>query len=94
MNRDEKAMREMTEYCKQDVNLLRKVFKKLRPFINNMPNYNTERETKDYVCPMCGSTRLIKRGFNWSKAGKSQSYSCKDCFAYCSDKYKTKGPRI
>lgn len=38
--RDEKAMKTMATYCKQDVKTTEQVFKRLLPFIKEMPNAN------------------------------------------------------
>lgn len=93
MNRDEKAMKLMTEYCKQDVNLLKKVFKKLRPFVNNMPNYNIDREGEDLLCPNCGSTRMKKDGLRYTATQRVQRYSCRDCLTGFSARRKDGLPK-
>lgn len=35
--------------------------------------------TVEKTCPRCGSNRLIKRGFEWSKGKRIQEYSCTKC---------------
>ena len=33
------------------------------------------------VCPVCGSTHVIRMGFNMTRAGRRQRYLCKSCKA-------------
>ena len=79
MQKDPSAMRLMTDYCKQDVNLLEKVFKVLRPLITHLPNYNMFREHDKDCCPNCGSTLLEKFGVRVQKNGVWQRYNCRSC---------------
>lgn len=80
--RNKKAMRLMEKYCKQDVDLLEKVFKKLRPLINNIPNYNlfkmSHAGTKK-MCPMCGSTRVRSNGWRHTSTQSYRRFKCLDC---------------
>lgn len=79
MDRDKKSMKLMSEYCKQDVNVLEKVFKKLLPFVKSMPNHNMYSLKEDDVCPNCGSTRLQKNGTRTLKTRQTQRLTCYDC---------------
>lgn len=76
--RNKTAMHTMARYCKQDVDLLEKVFLQLRPFISNIPNYNLFRLV-DIVCPSCGSQDIVKHGWKVTKAKKYRRMQCKDC---------------
>jgi DNA polymerase elongation subunit (family B) len=76
--REAKAMKTMTAYCKQDVRLLEKVFKRLLPLITTLPNANMFDGTGP-VCPTCSSTRLSKKGELVTKTARLQRYLCKDC---------------
>ena len=84
IKRDKKAMELMTRYCKQDVNVLNEVFKVLRPFATNIPNYNKSRQTEAQVCPNCGSTRLMTHGTYVRKNHVQKRFLCKDCGTSCS----------
>lgn len=68
----------MTKYCKQDVNLLEKVFRKLRPFITNLPNHNMFSKGQ-HVCPGCGSKYIKKHGTGVTGMTVYQRYYCNDC---------------
>lgn len=75
--RDEKAMRLMERYCKQDVRVLEKAFEKLKPVINNIPNYNLFYV--DTVCPNCGGTNFRSEGWRVTKTKKYRRLYCKEC---------------
>lgn len=79
MQKDEKAMKIMSKYCKQDVDVLEQVFLKLRPFITQIPNHNFFKNDILGFCPTCGSANIIKNGQRYTKQGPKQQYSCNDC---------------
>jgi len=81
---DEKCWSHMVKYCLQDVRLLEKVYLKLRPYISNHPNVNTEN-TEDQACSKCGNQTFIKRGFAYTTAGKYQRYQCTKCLGWQKD---------
>lgn len=78
MNGDEKAWREMTRYNKKDVELLERVYLKLRPYYLTHPNINVLDENIN-ACPKCGSMDIVKRGFAFTSVSKKQRYRCKNC---------------
>jgi len=57
---DKKVMKQMGEYCKQDVRTLDAVFEKLKGFSEKIPNYNLF-STKQ-VCPGCGTQKTKSLG--------------------------------
>jgi len=83
MKRDKAAQDLMSKYCKQDVNVLNEVFKKLRPFINSIPNYNAYRDHDKDCCPNCGSTRLVSNGYRANKTTRIERLRCNDCGMSC-----------
>lgn len=81
---DKKSKKKMADYCKQDVNLLEKCFKELRPLITAIPNYNLFNAIDvngQPQCPKCGSTRLLKNGLrpHLTSTNFYQRLRCKDC---------------
>lgn len=77
------AVKEMVKYCKQDVNLLEKVYLKLRPYMKSHPNLATPETCQ---CPKCNSKNTVKRGIRLRASGiRFQSYQCNDCGGYFSD---------
>lgn len=94
MRRDADAMSLMTKYCKQDVNVLGEVFKRLKPFINQLPNYNLYSTIEKDLCPNCGSTRLQKNGTVANKNLIRQRYRCADCGTCSSIRKEGHHPKV
>lgn len=78
-NDNQKDLDLMEKYCGQDVLLLEKVFKKLRPFMKNIPNYNLYSVGEQNLCPSCGSTRLSHNGYRSTKTMSYKRLKCRDC---------------
>jgi len=80
---DPKAWKKMKRYNKNDVELLYRVYKKLRPWMT------------EYImslnCPKCGSYKLEKRGFRTSVGITYQRYVCLSCGGWSSER---KGEKI
>jgi hypothetical protein len=73
---DEKAIKAMVAYNKGDVQLLERVFLKLRPY---MPNHlNRELFGLD-GCSRCGSKKLQKRGLSRNATRVYQRFQCLSC---------------
>lgn len=92
-HRDRAACKLMSEYCAQDVALLEKVFKKFRPFIKNIPNYNLFREGEKIVCPSCASTRMWGHGMQVTKTMVYKRFKCQDCGSMARVDSKEEKPR-
>lgn len=83
MNGNKKDWKVMEEYNNQDINLLEKVYLKLRPFITNHPNVGIIIGERS-VCPNCGSKHLQSRGIHYGK----RSWFCVDCRSWHSSAIK------
>lgn len=77
MNGDIDAWDTMRKYNCEDVRLTEKAFKRVEPWIMNMPHKGLYDEI-EFSC-RCGSTNLQKRGFHYTLIGKYQRYRCNDC---------------
>lgn len=76
LNGEKQAVREMVDYNQQDVLLLEKVFKKLKPYVANHIN----RELFGGVgCPRCGSTKIQSRGVHRAITKTYQRFQCQGC---------------
>lgn len=77
MNGVKDAWNVMKRYNAHDVELLEKVYLRLRPWIASHPNltYWTREET----CPVCQSNKLQHRGWNVSKQGRRARFACQSC---------------
>lgn len=92
-NKDPKAMLKMEKYCRQDVILLEKIFRPLRPFAKNIPNFDLSNPGQKPVCPSCGSTRLKSQGWQYNKTNTYRRYRCIDCASYSRTNAQDRRPR-
>lgn len=90
--REKAAMKTMRDYNIQDVLLLEKIFRKLRP-LANVPNYNLMNPYKEKVCPKCGSSRLHSNGRRYTRTRTYRRYVCLDCRAWSQVDIKDELPR-
>lgn len=75
-----KAWKQMMEYNRRDVDLLRDIYKQMRPWVANHPNVAEEAVT---ACPNCGSYDLQSRGERVMKSGmRYHRYRCSSCGAW------------
>jgi RNase_H superfamily len=76
MDGDTKSWEKMIQYNKRDVVLLERIFLHFRPWIKNI---NVAIHSDSPVCPKCGSSNLMSRGFAFNVSTKYQRYQCRDC---------------
>lgn len=74
---DKKAWKKMKEYNGQDVELLKNVYLKLRPWMTNHPNLNLKRGVS--CCPTCQSNKIQSRGTGITKTTIYSRYHCETC---------------
>lgn len=86
MNNDKKAWKKMIQYNKQDVELLEKVYLRMRPFIETHPNIAL-MEGELLACPNCGSTNINRRGYRYSRVNKFARWRCMDCCSWHSSPF-------
>jgi len=91
MRGDPKSWAHMLKYNKQDVNLLESVYETMKPWMTNHPNL-AAIAGKECACPNCEGGNLQRRGFNYTRTGKFQRYSCLDCGAWSSAR-RGEGPQ-
>lgn len=79
-----KALKQMVEYNKQDVNLNVDVYLRLRPYMKTHPHIGViAGESKLHSCPNCGSIKLKRNGLRPTKAGiMKQEIQCTNCGSY------------
>lgn len=89
MQKDKEAWQRMEEYNIQDVLVLEDVYKRLLPWIKNHPNAGIVHGLS-HVCPSCSSTKVQRRGYNFTQAGKYQRFQCTNCGAWSQSRYSDK----
>lgn len=77
-----KAWAEMKLYNTTDITSLEELYFAMRPYIKNHPNIGIYLESPETVCPKCGSSNVVKRGFAYTNLSKFQRFQCKDCGGY------------
>lgn len=83
MEGDEDSLVRLLKYNKKDVDILEKVYLKMRPWIKNHPNVNVITNSTEKMCPHCGSTsvELKEDGAYNTQHYKYPVYRCTQCGA-------------
>jgi predicted RNA-binding Zn-ribbon protein involved in translation (DUF1610 family) len=79
---DEIALGKMLRYNKKDVKLLKRVYDHMLPYVKGTPKLVSPTFNGEDVCPHCGSSSLIKRGFHHTNVSSFRKYQCDDCGKY------------
>lgn len=85
--------RKMKAYNKQDVDLLEKVYLKLRGWHKGGPNMNLVFGTA-FNCPQCAGTHTRKNGYANREGGIYQKHDCLNCGAHFLGEKISKGTKI
>lgn len=86
MSGDAKAFCRLKKYNVQDVVLLEKVYKRLKPWILDHPSLSSIAHRTG--CPNCGSAHVVKYGLRANHAGVRQQMLCKACGAWYLTRYR------
>lgn len=75
---------DMKRYNKKDVDLLERIYLRLRPWMKNHPDIrlNSQHHRRLSGCRSCGKSHVIKRGLHATKSGTFQRLQCQDCGAW------------
>lgn len=77
---EQEALDYMEAYNIKDVEILEKVYLKLRPWIKNHPNISLYLENEDETCPHCGSMNIADTGtYSYTNVSKFSNIRCLDC---------------
>jgi DNA polymerase III epsilon subunit-like protein len=79
MNGDVAALRKMGRYNLQDVRLLERVYKCIRPHMKSHPNVSLIATGDVNGCTHCGSPRVKKDGITYRQRTLAQLMRCNDC---------------
>lgn len=81
MKGDPSSWKLMEKYNKRDVDLLEKVYLRMRPWMDNHVNLNLLYGTRT-ACPNCGSHKLQSRGYAITRTNKFNRFQCQNCGAW------------
>ncbi len=74
--------------CKQDTELLARVYERVKPWMVNHPNMNLYRAIRDrppgLPCPTCESTNTQRRGIIVKINSRRQRFQCRECGSWFS----------
>lgn len=77
LNSSKKSLDKMVTYCKNDVAILEKVFKKINPYVPSKTHIGVALGKSNHSCPECGSTTAISNGQRITATGaKRQRMHC------------------
>lgn len=83
LEKDNKALKYMVEYCKQDVLLLEKVYKKLSNYISANVHHGVIHNQNRCSCPECSSTNTHPSKYRMTSIGTMKvQLKCHDCGKY------------
>lgn len=90
---DKAAFDYMRRYCDRDVELLEKVYLKMRSWDKQHPNMANLTNQPD-VCPKCGSGKgFVGNGYDYTRTGQYQRFKCKACFGNVRSRTPEKGEK-
>jgi uncharacterized protein YprB with RNaseH-like and TPR domain len=82
MGGDRTALNATESYCKQDVLLLEKIYKRMKPYTKSKLNRAVFLEKSD-ACPSCGKQELQSAGVRCTvSGGRFSRYRCQACGHY------------
>jgi predicted RNA-binding Zn-ribbon protein involved in translation (DUF1610 family) len=77
---DLKSWGVMRRYCKQDTELLARVYERIKPWMPTHPNMNLyDKARLAHACPTCRSTRIQRRGVLVKLNTRRARFQCQDC---------------
>lgn len=77
---DYDALKEMAEYCAQDVEVLEQVYQALKPLEQNMPHVRKYVSPDGVIsCPMCESANIHSKGRRVTKIYTIRRLHCQEC---------------
>jgi len=81
-----KDWKHLMKYCKNDVVITEATYLELRPYAPAVANLSVFQERDG--CPQCGRVILIKRGFIYTKTGRTPRFSCNACGGWSRGKHE------
>lgn len=89
LNRCSKSLKRMSDYCKQDVVLLEKVWQRLSMYNAPKSHNGVIIGGMNWTCPRCGGDNVKSEGSKISALGVVQKQMrCNSCFGYYRISYK------
>ena len=83
LKKDKKALKQMVDYCKNDVGILEKVYNEIANYVPHKVHYGVSQTDDKCSCPECGSTdmRFSQKRYTASGLARIQ-LQCNSCHKY------------
>lgn len=81
---DLKAWAKMSRYCARDTITLEALYLRMRPWDQGHPATRPRDDNKNPPCPICHEKRLVNRGYNINRKGRTPRYQCRSCGTWAS----------
>jgi DNA-directed RNA polymerase subunit RPC12/RpoP len=82
MHDDKSSQKEMKSYNKQDVKVTEDLYRRIRGWITNHPNWGLFINDDDPTCRNCGSKHVTIHKKRRTTVRQYYQYQCQDCGAY------------
>jgi hypothetical protein len=89
MSGDQRSWDKMVRYNKRDVRLLEDVYLELRPWTKTHPNMGVYIDDENRVCPKCGCSDVVWRGYNYTQVGAYRKFKCLSCLGWGQSRHNT-----
>ena len=81
------AWKTMEKYNKGDITILGKVYKRLKPWIKNHPNFGLYQDTERPTCPNCGGHSVQLRGLARTATLTYRRFRCNSCGTWSKERF-------
>ena len=88
------SLKEMDEYCRQDVVVLEAVLDRIRPHVKRLPRLVDAGQYGQRVCPACGSSGLVPDGVHRTDASTFARFRCERCGRRCRSFRQASVPKL
>jgi DNA polymerase elongation subunit (family B) len=83
LKNDKTALKKMIDYCKNDVNILEKVYKEISNYVPHKVHYGVLHTDDKCSCPECGSTDMRFSQKRYTATGMARiQLQCNSCHKY------------
>jgi len=83
LKKDKKALKQMVDYCKNDVGILEKVYNEIANYVPHKVHYGVAQTDDKCSCPECGSTDMRFSQKRYTATGMARiQLQCNSCHKY------------
>ena len=80
LEKDSKALKNMVEYCENDVVILEKVYNKIKSYSIPRYHYGRARDYEKFTCPECASSKVrLSKTYTTAMGTIRRNMACRKC---------------